>query len=435
MKKIAKLPTILGLVILFVGLISGILLINSKAVFKLGAKTGTNPKNVRISNISYSSISVSWITDIKTSGFVKWGSSESSITKVVQDSIDQPSFTHHITILDIKPNTKIFIKINSDGQDWDNDGIAWQTKTSNKKQLNTDPFNISGSVVTESGESAGGVIVYVTVGGELFSTTTSANGNWFMPLSSLISFDTKKTILEINVDAGPNGSSKALIYPASAKNTPIIVLGKTYDFRTVDTSPSSDLPVSELSIPDQVEVSSRFEVEKSESQPSNTVTLDSINEGEIITTTDPEFFGTGPKDTEIEIIVESEAQTTTIQPNLEGSWSWNPPLNLEPGQHTVTVKWKNESGILRTITRNFVVSAAEGPAFESTPSATPTQTEQPTTTNTPASTSTPIQPTTTSSATQAPLPESGGLTPTLGLFIMGIGILTSSLFVFKTANG
>ncbi|MBL7036349.1 hypothetical protein ISR94_00685 [Candidatus Microgenomates bacterium] len=437
MKKNAKLPTILGLIILFVGLISGVVLINSQAVFKLGAQTETNPKNVRISNITNSSLTISWVTDKESIGFIKWGKSSATISKVQQDTTDEKATTHWVTILGLNPTESIYFKINSDGIDWDNNEIAWQATTNANSNTNPTQHNISGSVVDQTGNPADNVLVYVSVDGALLSTTTSNSGNWLIPLSNYISTSSNSTILEISIDAGVSGSATALIYPGPAKNTPLIVLGKSYDFRTIDIDTNTTLPESELSIPDQVEISSRFEIEDGEIQNTKVVTLESIDEGEIITTNDPEFFGKAPINTEIEIVVESEMQTTNLTPNSQGQWTWSPPNNLEPGQHKVTIKWKDDSGILRTITRNFVVTASEGPAFESTPSATPVQTSTPSSlpSATATATSTAIA-TISSSPTSTPpaLPETGSLTPTLGLFIMGVGILLSSIFVFKTAN-
>lgn len=445
MKKTIKLPTILGITVLIIGLISGVLLINSRTVFKLGAQTSANPKDIRISNITDKSIAVSWTTDISSKGFVKYGTSESDLNKVASDIFQEDGYTHWTTILDLDPGTNIYFKINSNGQDWDNNGVAWQTKTLSKAVISSQQHNISGSIVDQSGNPSSNSLVYISTEGKLFSTTTSVNGNWLLPLSVFTSFDNKNSVLEISVNAGQNQSSSAVIYPEAAKNTPIIALGRSYDFRTINTTNEGELPKSDLTIPEQVENSSRFEIDDVESTKTTNVTLESIDEGEIITTTDPEFFGSAPRGTEIEIVIESEVQTTTLTAGSSNKWSWSPPKNLETGEHTLTIKWRDANGIVKTITRTFVVSAAEGPAFEATPSATPTQTATtkptatatstsiPTITSTPKSSTTPIATATSSSAPK--LPESGVLTPTLGLFIMGLGVLLSSIFVWRTAGG
>ena len=161
------------------------------------------------------------------------------------------------------------------------------------------------------------------------------------------------------------------------------------------------------------------------------VTIDSIDEGEIITTIIPEFFGNGPQNITLEITVESELQGGSLATNSDGVWNWSPPNNLEPGEHKLTLKWRDETGILRTITRKFIVQAAEGPAFESTPSATLSPSPETIPSTTPVAT---FIATFTPESTLAPTPETGSLTPTIGLFIMGIGIFMSSFFVWNKSN-
>jgi hypothetical protein len=230
------------------------------------------------------------------------------------------------------------------------------------------------------------------------------------------------------VQGGLLGSSQSVIYPQTIKSVPTMILGRTYDFRSLPQTDDSSLPESSLTVPESVEISSRFEITKTnEPQTTENIQINSIDEGEIITTINPEFFGTAPKNSELEIVVESEMQTDTLKTTSTGKWSWSPPNNLEPGEHKLTVKWRDTTGVLRTVTRSFIVSASEGPAFESTPSAslTPSPSTSPT--------SKPIA-TATSSATAPPTPETGSLTPTMGLFFVGIGILLSSFFIYRKSN-
>lgn len=452
MKKHIKLPTILGVLILVIGLIAGIFLINSRKVFKLGAEGDFAPKNVRISNITDDSLTITWTTDVKSKGFVKWGKSESSLSKVALEENIEKEFIHSANLLATGLNTKIYFQINSNGEDFDNSGISWQSKTLSEKITQKSSLMGSGTIFSIDGSTPAKAIVYLSIEGKILSTTTSQEGSWVIPISLFINPLPETTVVEISVIDGQGGTAQANIYPKTINETPIIIIGKIYDFRNYIPSASSDLPESQLTIPEAVEVSSRFEIDKTKIDFSNeTVTLDSIDEGEIITTTNPEFFGSAPKSTEIEITIESELQTGSLISSSSGKWSWSPPANLEPGEHTITLKWRGEDGILRTLTRSFIIQAGEAPAFEATPSATPinqplqtaTPTNIPRATNTPTSvptiTSTPRISATpssiiTSTPSNSPLPESGSLTPTIGLFIMGVGVLMSSLFVWNKAN-
>lgn len=435
MKKNTKLPTILGIIILLIGIVSGIYLINSRQVFKLSANIEAIPKNVRFSNISDTSVNVSWTTDIESNGFVKWGNTSSSTSKVSLEDNSEKSVVHSVNILGATTGSDIFIKINSDGNDYDNNGTTWQTSTALKKINSSTNMLASGTVLLQDGSTPAKALVYLSVNGVLLSGITSDQGSFIIPISNFIETIPDTTAIEVTVNAGTLGTSQAVIYPKAIKAIPTMIIGKTYDFRSLVVQDSNTQPESSLSIPEKVAISSRFEVIKSEASPSSTVTftIDSVDEGEIITTTDPEFFGKGPKNSDIQVMVESELQEVALTTDSKGIWNWSPPKNLEPGEHKITIKWRDANGILRTITRNFIVDASEGPAFESTPSATPTQASL--------STSTPIS---TSSAspkasgtpktTAPPTPETGSLTPTIGLFIMGIGILMSSLFIWNKSN-
>jgi hypothetical protein len=435
MKKNIKLPTIFGVIILVIGVIAGVFLINSRQIFKIGASVASVPKNVRVSNITDNSVTVTWTTDIPSKGFIKWGKSELSLSKVALEDGNETNNIHSANIIGIEAGTSIYFKINSDGKDYDNQGIAWQIQSLGKKINSNENIIASGTILNPDGSTPAKAIVYLTVNGNVASATTSPEGNFVIPLSTYFETIVDTSPIEISVQGGTSGTTQAVIYPKTIKFIPTMILGRSYDFRSAEINNSNQQPESNLTIPEAVEVSSRFEVTRSteEKETVSTLSIESVDEGEIITTVDPEFFGSAPAGSAIEIKVESELQTATIATDSKGKWTWNPPNDLETGEHKLTASFRDSNGILRTITRTFVVSAAEGPAFESTPSATPINTTEPTATATATATSkstASAQPKTPIATTQ-PIPETGSLTPTLGLFIMGIGLLLSSIFVYK----
>jgi hypothetical protein len=268
-------------------------------------------------------------------------------------------------------------------------------------------------------------------------------------LSGYVDIDETRTLAEISVQAAERGTATALIYPASAKPAPAIVLGQSHDFKNLPPSLESGVPQAQLEVPEGQETSG-FNVPETTTTPeTSTVTLESIDSGEVVASTQPEFFGEGPPDTVITITVESDPVTDRVTIGDDGEWNWSPPDNLSPGTHRITLSWRDASGILRTLTRSFVVQAAEEPAFVSTPSATATPTTRPTSsptpsvrpspTLTPRPTATPTpklsttatpKPTKTPTATPSALPDAGSTQDTLVFGILGLALLIFSGLTF-----
>ena len=437
--KRAKIPTIIGIIILIISLAAGVIFLQNRQVFRLGAEGQNSPKDVRISNITPDSFSVTWITDTQTTGFIKYGNSVGNITNTKTEDSGNPDYTHLVNVSALIPQTNYFFKINSGGNDFDNNGVTWQGQTGEAQesgQLNL----ISGSILLATGASAKNAIVYIVTDGKLFSALTSQNGSWIISLPSGI--DKANGLLEISVFSGQGETSTAQIYSKSAKPVPTMILGQTHDFKNLPPSENTDIPKASLGVPDVGTPSSGFIIPEGMSTPSaSTVTLESISNNEIVTSVKPEFFGEGPKGTQIQITVESDPITDNVTIPTSGEWSWEIPKNLPEGPHTITITWKDAGGILRTLTRNFVVQASEGPAFVSTPSATPRITPTPGVTATPTASpsGTPratitSTPTATVSGTPFPQPKSGNLTPTILLSIMGIGLIAFSFLMWKRAE-
>jgi hypothetical protein len=438
MKK-AKIPTIIGIIILIISLATGVILVQNQQLFRLGAEGQNSPKDVRISNITPDSFSVTWITDIQNAGYVKYGTSVGSITNTKTEGSASPEYTHLVNISGLNAQTDYFFKINSGGNDFDNNGVAWQGQTESAAEPGQAVL-ISGSVLLSTGASAKNAVVYVTAGSKLFSALTSQNGSWIISLPP--SIDTANSLLEISVLSGQGEVSTAQIYTKSAKPVPAMILGQTHDFKNLPTSGGTDIPQASLGVPDASTPSSGFNIPESTSTPSaSTVTLKSITNNEVVTSVKPEFFGEGPKGTKIQITVESDPITESVTIPTSGEWNWDIPKNLPEGPHTITITWKDANGILRTLTRNFVVQASEGPAFVSTPSATPKVTPSASPSGTPKATTTPRLTATPSatlraspSGTPFPQPVSGSLTPTVLLSIMGISLIAFSFLLWKKSH-
>lgn len=434
-----KIPTLIGVFLLLFGVGAGVFLIQTTQIFRLGASPEEVPKDVRITNVRENAFTVSWVTDKPTISSLTWGESESLGNTAAGATIEKN--IHLIEVTNLSPSTSYFFKIISAGNEYDNSGIAWQVTTGPPLGTNIETRTASGKILTANGQPAAEVLVYISAGGMApLSAKTTAAGNWLIPLNnartsnlaSYMSLGESSPLLEIFVQAGPQGVATAQVYPSATNPVPDINLGQTFDFRRETQNNVTGIPEAQINLPTTASPSSGFSVGETPATPSAiNVTLDSVDQNEVITTTQPEFFGQGPAGTKITITVESEAQSQEITIGSSGNWQWTPPTDLDPGTHQVTITWLDADGILRSLTRSFTVEASQGPAFESTPSAT-TTTPTPTPTPQPATTSTPTaSPRISLPATDAAVPESGVLTPTIALSIMGLGLLATSVIVWK----
>lgn len=447
MKKTNKIPTILGIIILVIATFAGVFFLNMNQVFRIGADSASSPKDIRVSNIGDNSATISWITDKESVNFLTWGESSGSLSKIEKESeTDQKFYTHSVTLSGLKPSTAYYYKINSDGTSYDNKGIPWQFTTGPAISSAPNSINISGSVISGTGLPANRALVYTTVNGYVISTLTSESGNYIFQLgmartpnlTSYAQIDSHTTLLEISVSTGPNGVASATIFPESAQPVPPIVLGQVLDFRNIKPSNSNVSPDANLNLPANATAESKFNVEQGLATPSSTtVILESLKDGETVTSTQPEFFGKGPGGEKITILVESENPITSeVQIPKNGSWNWSPPTGLAEGAHKVTISWIDSTGITRSLTRNFIVQAGELPAFVSTPSqglatATPATTGTPVATSTPKATATPKLVATSSAA---PVPVTGSASMTLLMYVMGISVLGFSFFIWRLSE-
>lgn len=452
--KNKKIPTLAAVIVVVLGIVAGLVLINRKSVFKLGAEQPAAPQDVRITNIADSSFTVSWTTANEATSFVQWGEGTENPSKTEADEVQEKGLIHSVTIRGLKPQSTYNFKINSNGAGYDNNGINWTVTTGASLPSPKEAITASGTVLGSSSTPSANTLVYVTIGGASpMSTVTSKSGSWIIPISTMrtkdlsgyLTIDKNNDILEVFVQVSSSENASAQAYVSGANPVPPIKIGQENDFKTVDNTGTGDNPEANLDIPESIaEKASKFAVtDATPTDSQEKVTLESIDSGEVISSTKPEFFGDGPKGAEITITVESEKIEGSTKVANSGTWKWSVPENLEPGIHKITISWRDDNGILHSISKSFVVSAAEqDPAFEATPSATPstaptstpksTQTPQPTSTGTAQPT---IAPTEEPDATEPPVPDSGTLTPTLVLSIMGIALLilstTSVYFAYK----
>src|SRR3989344_6126832 len=316
-----KIPTLIGVVFLVAGVVAGVLLVQQREIFRLGASGEDSPKDVRVSNITDNAFTISWTTGRKAVGYVEWGETQ-SLGQLARQEDSSLKYIHSVTFRQLTPSTNYFFVVNSGGKVFNNGGVPWSVQTGPTLPVPQESLLISGTILTNTGSPAANILVYVTTGGtSQLSTTTSSNGSWIIPissartntLSSYANIDPDATILDIFAQGGADGVATAKTYVKNANPAADITLGQSYDFRdqTLNTgSTVSQASVDLPEIPSTTPSSGAFEIQEGESSQTSglAVSLESIqDDGEIIFTDSPEFSGSGPANQEITITVESEA--------------------------------------------------------------------------------------------------------------------------------
>lgn len=436
MKRIRRIPTILGLFLILIGIGVGLVAVRQGSTWFLRAEPETIPKQVKITNITDNSFTVSWITDGQTTGFVKYGS-DKSLSFTASDDRDQISgktgkyLTHHLTLKNLNPATSYSFKIGSGGKLFDNNGQPYQITTAPTIQTPPPSDVAYGTVVKADGSPASGAIVYLSLANTTpQSTITKTSGSWVIPLNlarsadltSYTTYDRDASIEEIFVQAGQDGTATAVATTRYDSPLPTITLGQSFDFRK---------PQAEVAPEETPPAASKFTFEElaTPSAEVEELTITNPDEGESVNTTKPAILGTAPAGKSLTITIESPTtQSGTVAVDEDGGWEWSPPEDLEPGEHTITASYTDEEGIVHSISRVFTVLAAgagELPAIEATPSATVTPSPSPTPTATP--TATPSGRVSVPS-TEAGVPEVGYLTPTFLFLIIGVSLIGFGLF-------
>lgn len=433
--KLSKIhfPTVLGLLILLVAIGVGVFLVQTRTKPNIGAEANQTPNQVRITNVTDTGFSVSWITSSEIFGNLIFGPESNSIKQTALDERDQLSGdtgsfpVHHVNVSSLKPSTKYYFKIESGGKQFDNQGKPFEVTTG--KTLGTPPAAdpIYGTILSTAGTPAEGVVVYINVANAApLSALAKTNGNWALSLStarstdlsSYLNYDTQATIVNLLVQGGKLGTAPAITTTTNDSPVPDITLGKSHDFRTAAVANSTDSDDDQATDVTGFSLTSISSDSASIATPSGDVTLENPSfNGEVLNATQPAFIGSGPPGTVLAIEINSaETYTGSVTVNEDGEWEFSPPAGLEPGEHSITINYVDSGGLEQVLTRSFVVTAAgesTTPAITATPSAGAATDS--------GRTSMP--------STDSGIPTSGSTQVTLLMFLTGLGLLVGGLTV------
>ena len=444
-----RIPTILGILFLVAGLGVGVFIVGQgTGGFSPKASPESTPKNLKTSNISDSSFTVSFVTDSATPGYVKYGTDEKQLKSQTSDDRDQLTgavgqfTTHHITLRSLSPSTAYYFAIGTASREiYTNDGKPYSVTTAPKLGSAPEALTIYGSVVTKASTPASDSIVYISVdGASPLSTLVKSSGSWAVPLSTArtttlnsyaqINDQTQLSILVQGKDASSNATAKVLV--AKAQPVPTITLGQSLDFLSDSASPAqpANETVSSSATPSpspSTETTSKFSALQldpaSESSSGAVASLgitfsNPAREGDEINTVRPALKGKAPAKTKLTIVVHSsQTYQGSVTTDANGNWSFTPSGNLDPGDHDVTVSYTDSNGKLVTETRTFKILAmntSTNPAFVDSIG------------NTSASSST-----RTTTVELPAVPKAGSTEETLMMLVLGCGFMIGGLYAWR----
>ena len=237
-----KIPTILGLGIIFLGISSGVYLVLKDQVFLSQAAPAITAQSVTFSNITDTSAVVSWQTGSEASSFVTFGQNNPSEQTVLddRDANPKPHLSHYVTLKNLLPKTRYQLKIIS-GK---NTSEIMQFETSQPLGSQTEFTPVIGSVINGDTFLEEGIIYLSLSGAITQSALIKKGGNFLIPVSQIAKADFSGTLpltdnmpakLTVYSDKGEANARFSL--KANLSPLPPIKLGQNIDLLTPEKTP------------------------------------------------------------------------------------------------------------------------------------------------------------------------------------------------------
>ncbi len=490
-----RIPTLLGLGVLVVGLVAGILFLGQGfGSFSPRATPQTTPKNIQVTNVTDSGFTVSFITDESTTSFIKYGTEPTTLNLQVSDDRDQisgtvtPYTTHYISARELKANTTYYFTIGTGSNaKFDNNGQPYSVKTAIKSGNPGAALTIYGTVNNPTGPASGSIVYAEIEGVTKLSSLVKDSGSWSIPLSSAHTADgasyakpdsTAPVVLTVQ---GPqeNLTASSTTTVAQAQPAPPFALGDgnlaTNENQTSDAAAGDQTDSSQAT--ENIVVSpSPDNSTATENQPSSLSSLTDVNDAaiqspapseapavtvvdlqaeqtQVVQTDQPTITGSVPANVKVTIEIHSETQITSqVQADDTGTFSLDLAelaKTLEPGVHTVTISYTDpQTGKVVTQQKTFTVepktttqqlalaqtSSSTQPFGSSNPYAITDPTPSPTPTPSTATSSTDIDGRTTMPTDPNDLPTSGSTETTIALVGFGILLIAAGSWSFMLSR-
>jgi hypothetical protein len=251
-----QIPTIIGLLVLVVALVAGVFFLGDTRVFAPRATPETTPTNIKVTNVTDSGFTISFLTAEATAGFVKYGESASDLQSQSSDDRDQLAGTigqyqsHHITVRGLKPGTPYYYTLGTGSRaSFDDSGKPFMVTTAKRAGAPSAAKTAYGSVVTAAGGPADGAIVYVAIQGVgEMSSLVKSSGSYAIALSNARTADGSSYAQVADTDTmavlvqGTTANQTSSFNVTVAESQPVatVTLGQTPDLSAAKTTTEVD---------------------------------------------------------------------------------------------------------------------------------------------------------------------------------------------------
>lgn len=236
-----KFPTLIGLGVLFIGLVAGVALVAKPQLFTTQATPTAQPQNITVTNLFGTSASIYWQTDQETTGFIQVGTNPTPNQTFIDDrdtAAPKPHLLHFVTLTNLIPNTTYYYKIVSGATTFPaKNPLSFQTPANTTISTNQPLIGtVLSSDLTEVNEA---LVALKLENNILAATVTKLAGNFILPLTIFPNFTATQsaTLVIFNQQT----SSKVKLQLPSTSILPFITLGKDIDLTPKIASPAAQV--------------------------------------------------------------------------------------------------------------------------------------------------------------------------------------------------
>ncbi|MGH7245860.1 MAG: fibronectin type III domain-containing protein, partial [Candidatus Levyibacteriota bacterium] len=321
-----RIPTLIGIVLIVIGIGATTFLAKTGLKYFGFAAPTENPQDVRITNVSDTSFTLTYKTDASVIGTISVGKDKDALQTVFDDrdqqsGIPKPYILHSLTVKNLSPKTAYVFSITSGTTTYLNNNNYFQATTG--PAISDSPPNaapLAGKAIEADGTTPTEALIFATTtNGQTISTLVKQSGLYILPLNSMRTADFSSYIplgandnLQLLLEDDTN-TSHVTVAVSDTNPVPTITIGNDYDFTLTQQ------PIASTSAQNQ------FPSFSLDTTIKLTPQITTPQKDESFTDQQPLFKGNALPNQKVTITIHSDtAVNTTVTADSNGNWSYRP---------------------------------------------------------------------------------------------------------------